>query len=146
MIDSRPNPDQLLAQIKREQIGSGRGRLKIFFGATAGVGKTYAMLSAAHQQEKDKNVLIGIVETHGRKETLALVEGLKILPLKEVEYKGRQLKEFDLDQALLEKPDLILMDELAHSNVPGSRHPKRWQDVDELLSAGIDHGLYVFGC
>jgi two-component system sensor histidine kinase KdpD len=138
MIDSRPNPDQLLAQIKREQIGSGRGRLKIFFGATAGVGKTYAMLSAAHQQEKDKNVLIGIVETHGRKETLALVEGLKILPLKEVEYKGRQLKEFDLDQALLEKPDLILMDELAHSNVPGSRHPKRWQDVDELLSAGID--------
>ena len=138
MLDSRPDPDQLLAQIERERIQADRGRLKIFFGATAGVGKTYAMLSAVHQQCQHKKVLIGIVETHGRKETLALLDGLAILPMKEVEYKGRQLKEFDLDQALLEKPDLILIDELAHSNVPGSRHPKRWQDVEELLSAGID--------
>ena len=138
MIDSRPDPDKLLAQIQSEEALSGRGKLKIFFGATAGVGKTYAMLTAAHQQAKTRKVLVGIVETHGRKDTMSLVDGLEVLPLKQVEYKGKVLNEFDLDRALSEKPDLILMDELAHSNVQGSRHPKRWQDVEELLAAGID--------
>jgi two-component system sensor histidine kinase KdpD len=138
MPDLRPDPDQLLARIQGEESKSGRGKLKIFFGANAGVGKTYAMLAAAHEQAKSRNVIAGIVETHGRKDTVALLEGINILPLKEVEYRGKQLKEFDLDRALLEKPDLILMDELAHSNAPGSRHPKRWQDVEELLAAGID--------
>jgi two-component system sensor histidine kinase KdpD len=138
MTDTRPDPDQLLARIRSEDDKSGRGKLKIFFGATAGVGKTYAMLSAAHQQAKNQRVLVGIVETHGRKDTLAMLAGLEMLPLKDVLYKGTQLKEFDLDQALVEKPDLILIDELAHSNAAGSRHPKRWQDVEELLSAGID--------
>ena len=138
MGDLRPDPDQLLARIQSDEIQSRRGRLKIFFGATAGVGKTYAMLLAAHQQAKNKHVLVGVIETHGRSETSAMLEGLNVLPLKTLEYKGKMLTEFDLDRALAEKPDLILIDELAHSNVAGSRHPKRWQDVDELLAAGID--------
>jgi len=138
MGDLRPDPDQLLARIQSDEIQSRRGRLKIFFGATAGVGKTYAMLLAAHQQAKNKHVLVGVIETHGRTETSAMLEGLNVLPLKPLEYKGKMLTEFDLDRALAEKPDLILIDELAHSNVAGSRHPKRWQDVDELLAAGID--------
>ena len=141
MIDTnqRPNPDELLSRIKEEQARAARGKLKIFFGASAGVGKTYAMLSTARQQAPlGTDVVIGVVETHGRKETEALLEGLERLPLKEVPYRGKTLTEFDLDGALARKPALILVDELAHSNVAGSRHPKRWQDVQELLSAGID--------
>ncbi len=139
MADQRPDPDELLTRIKDEEARAARGKLKIFFGASAGVGKTYAMLSTAHQQASlGTDVVIGVVETHGRKETEALLEGLERLPLKEISYRGRILKEFDLDGALERKPALILMDELAHSNVQGSRHPKRWQDVQELLSSGID--------
>ncbi len=135
---NRPDPDQLLSRIKEEEARAARGKLKIFFGASAGVGKTYAMLSAARQAKKDTDVVIGVVETHGRKETEALADGLERLPLKEVHYRGKVLTEFDIDGALVRKPALILVDELAHSNVAGSRHPKRWQDVDELLAAGID--------
>ncbi len=139
MPDTRPDPDQLLARLKEEEAQAQRGKLKIFFGASAGVGKTYAMLSAARSlKQQGVAVLIGVIETHGRAETEALVGGLERLPLKEVSYRERTLKEFDLDGALACKPQLILVDELAHSNVPGSRHPKRWQDVDELLDAGID--------
>ncbi|MBK7357592.1 two-component system sensor histidine kinase KdpD [Propionivibrio sp.] len=139
MIDTRPDPDLLLDKIKEEEVRSARGKLKIFFGASAGVGKTYAMLSAARQQtDQGTDVVIGVVETHGRKETEALLAGLERLPLRDVFYRDKVLKEFDIDGALARKPALILMDELAHSNVQGSRHPKRWQDVDELLSSGID--------
>jgi two-component system sensor histidine kinase KdpD len=137
--DQRPDPDQLLARIQQEDAQAQRGKLKIFFGASAGVGKTYAMLSAARAQHRHGvDVLIGVIETHGRAETEALVGGLPRLPLKEVHYRERTLREFDLDGALARKPQLILVDELAHSNVAGSRHPKRWQDVEELLGAGID--------
>ncbi|MHB8354441.1 MAG: two-component system sensor histidine kinase KdpD [Burkholderiales bacterium] len=139
MTDSRPDPDRLLDRINEEEIRATRGKLKIFFGASAGVGKTYAMLSSAHQRaQKGTDIVIGVVETHGRKETEALLEGLEQLPLKEVFYRDKMLKEFDIDGALARKPELILIDELAHSNMPGSRHPKRWQDVHELLSSGID--------
>ncbi len=135
----RPDPDQLLARVQEEEAKATRGKLKIFFGASAGVGKTYAMLCAARQQQElGADVLIGIVETHGRKETEALIAGLERLPLREIPYRGNVLKEFDLDAALTRSPALILMDELAHSNVAGSRHPKRWQDIHELLEAGID--------
>jgi two-component system sensor histidine kinase KdpD len=139
MTDQRPNPDELLEKVQREQEKARRGKLKLFFGASAGVGKTYAMLGAARQlRAQGVDVVIGIVETHGRKETQAMVEGLEQLPLKEIPYRDRVLKEFDLDGALTRKPELILVDELAHSNAQGSRHPKRWQDVEELLAAGID--------
>jgi two-component system sensor histidine kinase KdpD len=139
MTDARPDPDALLDKIKEEELRAARGKLKIFFGASAGVGKTYAMLSAARQlAPQGTDVVIGVVETHGRRETEALLDGLERLPLKEVPYRDKVLKEFDIDGALARKPALILMDELAHSNVPGSRHPKRWQDVEELLSSGID--------
>jgi two-component system, OmpR family, sensor histidine kinase KdpD len=139
MVDTRPNPDQLLAELEREEQRRARGKLKIFFGASAGVGKTYAMLAAAQAAKLEGvHVVVGLVETHGRKETLALLQGLEALPLKEIEYRGRTLKEFDLDAALARKPALILVDELAHSNVPGSRHPRRWRDIEELLAAGID--------
>jgi two-component system sensor histidine kinase KdpD len=135
----RPNPDLLLAKYREQEAQSRRGKLRIYFGSSAGVGKTYAMLVAARKlQNEGVDVLIGVVETHGRSETAALLEGLKILPAKLVPYKDRQLSEFDLDAALERRPALILVDELAHSNVQGSRHPKRWQDVEELLSAGID--------
>ncbi|MCU1752779.1 two-component system sensor histidine kinase KdpD [Pseudomonas sp. 6D_7.1_Bac1] len=139
MAEERPDPDQLLAQIREDEAQAKRGRLKIFFGASAGVGKTYAMLAAA-QTAKQQNidVLTGVIETHGRAETLALTVGLEQLPPRQVVDKNRTLTEFDLDAALARKPGLILIDELAHSNVVGSRHPKRWQDVEELLSAGID--------
>ena len=138
MSDQRPDPDQLLDRIKDEESRAARGKLRIFFGASAGVGKTYAMLSTARQQaQQGIDVVIGVVETHGRKETQALVEGLERLPLKDVPYRDKLLKEFDLDGALARKPALILIDELAHSNVQGSRHPKRWQDVEELQDAGI---------
>ncbi|HEX5393773.1 MAG TPA: two-component system sensor histidine kinase KdpD [Rhodocyclaceae bacterium] len=139
MTDDRPDPDLLLARLQDEEARAQRGKLKIFFGASAGVGKTYAMLSAAHQQVlQGVDVAIGVVETHGRAETEALVVGMERLPLKDIHYRDRTLKEFDLDGALARKPTLILMDELAHSNVAGSRHHKRWQDVEELLAAGIN--------
>ena len=143
MNDKRPNPDLLLKQVTADEVQAGRGRLKIFFGASAGVGKTYAMLLAAHEaQKQEKPVVIGIVETHGRTETATLTKGLPRLDLKKMPYHGRSFDEFDIDAALSfgkTHPDaLILVDELAHSNVPGSRHPKRWQDVEELLHAGVD--------
>jgi len=139
MTDTRPDPDALLDELKQDELAAQRGRLKIFFGACAGVGKTYAMLSAARvRQQEGCQVLVGVVETHGRKETEAQLQDLEVLPPTEIEYKGRSLAEFDLDTALARHPELILMDEFAHSNVPGSRHSKRWQDVEELLAAGID--------
>jgi two-component system sensor histidine kinase KdpD len=137
--DQRPDPDALLARIRQEEQRQTRGRLRIFFGSSAGVGKTYAMLVAARKLLTDRlDVVAGIVETHGRGETAALLEGIPMLPTAQVEYRGRRLSEFDLDAALQRRPALILVDELAHSNVQGSRHPKRWQDVEELLQAGID--------
>lgn len=145
--DLRPDPDALLARVQQQEAQARRGRLKIFFGASAGVGKTYAMLSAAHAARAQGGPLVvGLVETHGRAETEALLAGLPLLALKDVPYRGRVLKEFDLDAALAfgaahagaAEPPLVLLDELAHSNAPGSRHPKRWQDVEELLAAGID--------
>jgi two-component system sensor histidine kinase KdpD len=139
MIVERPNPDELLARVEREQAKARRGRLKIFFGASAGVGKTYAMLEAARERRAEGiDVVVGLVETHGRKETAALLEGLEVLPAKSIEYRGATLREFDLDTALKRKPSIILVDELAHTNAPGSRHPKRWMDVEELLDAGIN--------
>lgn len=131
----RPDPDRLLEQA----VAPHRGKLKIFFGACAGVGKTWSMLAEAQRlRAQGLDILIGVVETHGRKETAALLDGLSILPLKRQARHGRHISEFDLDAALARRPALILMDELAHSNAPGSRHPKRWQDIEELLDAGID--------
>ena len=139
MTDSRPDPDRLLAKLKDEEIQASRGKLKLFFGASAGVGKTFAMLSSARvQQQQGVDVVIGVIETHGRSETEALVAGLPRIELKEIRYRDRVLREFDLDGVLERKPQLVLVDELAHSNVQGSRHAKRWQDVEELLDAGID--------
>ncbi|MBU6434933.1 MAG: two-component system sensor histidine kinase KdbD, partial [Nitrospirae bacterium] len=139
MEERRPDPDVLLRRAQAEESEQTRGKLKVFFGATAGVGKTYAMLGAAHEQQDDGvDVIVGWVETHGRAETEALLEGLTILPPRVVEHRGTTLREFDIDTALVRRPQLILMDELAHTNAPGSRHPKRWQDVKELLKAGIN--------
>src|SRR5512144_943726 len=139
MEDRRPDPDVLLRRVHAEEVKQARGRLKVFFGATAGVGKTYAMLQAAHEQQADGvDVVVGWVETHGRVETESVLEGLTILPPRVVEHRGTTLREFDLDAALARHPQLILMDELAHTNAPGSRHPKRWQDVKALLKAGIN--------
>ena len=135
---ARPDPDALLGKLQREEERAARGHLKIFFGACAGVGKTCAMLSAAHAEKNNgRDIVIGVIETHGRRETQKLTEGLEILPLQAIPYKDKTLQEFDLDAALKRRPQLILMDELAHSNVSGSRHSKRWQDLEELLSAGI---------
>lgn len=135
----RLNPDELLAKLQREEKASARGKLKIFFGMCPGVGKTYAMLQAARQKQKEGcEVVIGIVETHGRAETEALLDGLPIVPRMELEYRGTILPEMDLDAILLWHPGLAVVDELAHTNAPGSRHPKRHQDVLELLEAGID--------
>lgn len=137
--DNRPDPDALLARIEAQAERAARGRLKVFFGACPGVGKTYAMLSAARgAQAQGVDVLVGVAETHGRPETQHLLEGLPVLSLATLNYRGRELKELDLDGALARKPALILVDELAHSNAPGSRHPKRFQDIEELLGAGID--------
>ncbi len=134
--DGRPSPDALLRAATR---GQGRGRLKIFLGAAPGVGKTYEMLATAQARRRDGvDVVVGIVETHGRAETEALLDGLSVLPRRRIDYKGRVLEEMDLDALLARKPALALVDELAHSNVPGSRHPKRYLDVEELLAAGID--------
>lgn len=139
MSDQRPDPDELLSRLQAEEAKATRGKLKIFFGASAGVGKTYAMLSAARSQLlQGVDVVIGVIETHGRTETEVMTDGLERLPKREIDYRGNVLREFDLDGALARKPALMLMDELAHSNVAGSRHPKRWQDVGELLAAGID--------
>jgi two-component system sensor histidine kinase KdpD len=135
--DERPDPDALLRRLAADEPRA-RGRLKVFFGASPGVGKTYAMLEAARAKRAEGvDVVIGWVETHGRAETAALAEGLERLPPREVEYRGVKLGEFDLDAALARKPALLLLDELAHTNAPGSRHAKRWQDVEELLEAGI---------
>jgi two-component system, OmpR family, sensor histidine kinase KdpD len=139
-VNERPNPDQLLRRVVAEQAREQRGKLTIFFGAAPGVGKTYAMLEVARaEMEREKrDVVVGIVETHGRYETAALLLGLELLPRRKLQHRGVQVEEFNLDAALLRKPQLLLVDELAHSNAEGSRHPKRWQDVLELLDAGID--------
>ncbi len=133
--ESRPSPDALLAAAQREE----RGRLKIFLGAAPGVGKTYAMLEAGHARRLDGiDVVGGVVETHGRRETERLLAGVEVLPSHHVEYRGHDFHEMDLDALLRRRPKLALVDELAHTNIPGSRHVKRWQDVEELLAAGID--------
>lgn len=134
----RPDPDLLLAKVKRQEAESRRGKLRIYFGSSAGVGKTYAMLSAARKLQVERDVIVGVVETHGRTDTAALLADLQLLPPRMMLHRGKELGEFDLDAALLRHPALILIDELAHSNVQGARHPKRWQDVEELLAAGID--------
>jgi two-component system sensor histidine kinase KdpD len=135
-IDSdRPSPEALLRAAAQE----GRGRLKVFLGAAPGVGKTFEMLGeGAARKKAGTDVVIGIVETHGRAETEALTKGLEVVPRKQVDYQGRTLSEMDIDAILARRPSLALIDELAHTNAPGSRHPKRWQDVEELLAAGID--------
>jgi two-component system sensor histidine kinase KdpD len=139
MTDKRPDPDALLARVHEQEALEARGKLKIFFGAAAGVGKTYAMLEAAREKRADGvDVVVGYVEVHGRAETEALLEGLERLPPRLVEYRGATLREFDLDGALGRRPQLVVVDELAHTNAPGSRHAKRWQDVLELLDAGFD--------
>lgn len=131
----RPDPDRLLEQTATAH----RGKLKIFFGACAGVGKTWAMLAEAQRlRAQGRDIVAGVVETHGRKETAAMLDELTVLAPRILTHRGRKVQEFDLDAALARRPALILMDELAHSNAPGSRHPRRWQDVEELLEAGID--------
>jgi two-component system sensor histidine kinase KdpD len=135
----RPNPDALLSSLQREEAAKKRGRLKVFLGMSPGVGKTFAMLEAARRElAAGRDVVIGYVETHGRKETDALTEGLPQIPRRQLEHRGIALTEFDLDATLARHPQLVLVDELAHTNAPGSRHPKRWQDVAELLDAGLD--------
>jgi two-component system sensor histidine kinase KdpD len=137
--DGRPDADALLATLQEKERKAARGKLRIYFGASAGVGKTFAMLAAARKlQGEGVAVLVGVVETHGRSETAAMLDGLDVLPRQAIDYRGKTLTEFDIDAALARQPPLILMDELAHTNAPGSRHPKRWQDVEELLGAGID--------
>jgi len=139
MSESRPDPDALLSRVQAELPSPRRGRLKLFFGACAGVGKTYAMLQQAREKRSaGVDVVAGYVEAHKRPETLALLSGLDQISTREINYRGVTLREFDLDAALVRKPALILVDELAHTNAPGLRHDKRWQDVVELLDAGID--------
>ncbi|MFA6279704.1 MAG: sensor histidine kinase KdpD [Bdellovibrionales bacterium] len=137
--DGRPDPEDLLKQIQKEEKKDKRGRLKIFFGSCAGVGKTYSMLTAAHEQIKQGvDVVVGLVETHGRPQTEELLKDIPVLTPQALTYRGITLYEFDLEKALERKPALIIVDELAHTNAPGSRHPKRWNDVIELLDAGIN--------
>ena len=138
--DSRPDPDALVERIRDEEARAASGKLRIYFGSSAGVGKTFAMLAAARAAKvAGIDVVVGVVETHGRAETASLLQGLELLPRQTIATAGKTtLSEFDLDAALARRPTLILVDELAHSNVAGSRHPKRWQDVEELLAAGID--------
>ncbi|HEX8111115.1 MAG TPA: sensor histidine kinase KdpD, partial [Kofleriaceae bacterium] len=140
--DDRPDPDALLENLKAEESRAVRARLKIFFGAAPGVGKTYAMLQEARRArgsgDDGDDVVIGVVETHGRPETEELVTGLPVIPRRVIEHRGVRLTELDLDAALARRPARILIDELAHTNAPGSKHVKRWQDVLELLDAGID--------
>jgi two-component system sensor histidine kinase KdpD len=139
-MTERPDPDELLRRIALDERRLRRGKFTIFFGAAPGVGKTYAMLEAARAERAHENrdVVVGVIETHGRYETGALMLGLEVLPRRKAPYRGVELEEFDLDAALARRPSLILVDELAHTNIEGSRHPKRWQDVEELLDAGID--------
>jgi two-component system sensor histidine kinase KdpD len=136
--NTRPNPDELLVQVKAEEAQKKRGKLKLFLGYAPGVGKTYTMLEAARLKKKDKDVVVGIVEAHKRIETEALLQGLEIIPRRQLEYRGIKLTEMDIDAVLKRHPQLALVDELAHDNAPGSRHPKRYQDIAELLDAGID--------
>src|SRR5690349_10897859 len=139
MMEARADPDELLRHVADEERRAKRGKLVIFFGAAPGVGKTYAMLEAARtERDLKRDLVVGVVETHGRYDTGALVIGLEILPRRKVDHRGIQIDELDLDAALARKPGLLLVDELAHTNAPGSRHAKRWQDVEELLDAGID--------
>jgi two-component system, OmpR family, sensor histidine kinase KdpD len=135
---ARPNPDELLARVQAAERRVKRGRLKIFLGYAAGVGKTYTMLELARQRKNEQDVVVAYIETHGRKETEALLEGLEIIPLKPVEYRGVTLPEMDLDAVLSRHPEVAVVDEYAHTNAPGSRHAKRYQDVEELLEAGIN--------
>jgi two-component system, OmpR family, sensor histidine kinase KdpD len=139
MNAQRPDPDVLLRRVQDQAARARRGQLKVFLGASPGVGKTFTMLEAARAKRAEGlDVVVGVVETHGRAETARLLEGLEILPRASLEYRGTWLQEFDLDAALARRPALLLVDELAHSNLPGSRHAKRWQDVEELLAAGIN--------
>ena len=139
MTDGRPNPDQLLAQVKAAESEAKRGSLKIFFGYAAGVGKTYSMLVNAQRAKADgRDVVVGYIEPQGRADTEALLQGLDTLPTREYQHRNVQLKELDVDAAIIRRPNLILVDELAHTNAVGCRHEKRWQDVSELLDAGID--------
>ena len=132
---TRPSPDALLKVAANE----GRGRLKLFLGAAPGVGKTYEMLLEAHAKKREHiDVVIGVVEHHGRAETQNLLGGLEIVPRRQISYRGQTLKDMDIDAVLKRKPRLVLVDELAHTNVEGARHPKRWMDVQEFLAAGID--------
>ncbi|MGE4107713.1 MAG: ATP-binding protein [Bacteriovoracia bacterium] len=137
--DRRPNPDELLSSIKKAEKRKERGHLRIFFGMCPGVGKTYSMLRAAQEQMRSGvKVAVGLVETHKRADTESLLHGMEIIPRKKIEYKGTVFEEMDIDRILKEKPPLVLVDELAHTNAPGSRHPKRYQDVEELLNSGIN--------
>lgn len=137
--DNRPNPDELLASIKNEEEKSKRGKLKIFFGMCAGVGKTYSMLQTAQiEKKKGADVVIGYVETHRRKETEALVEGFEIIPRRKYKYRSAMIEEMDLDAIIARRPQIVLVDELAHTNAPGSRHLKRYLDVQEILDNGIN--------
>jgi two-component system sensor histidine kinase KdpD len=139
MPDNRPDPDALLASLNREQQRAQRGKLKVFFGMCPGVGKTFAMLRAAQQEIREGvDLVVGIVETHKRPETEALLEGLPVIPRRQVNYRNIEITEMDLEAILARKPKLVLVDEFAHTNAPGSRHPKRYQDVVELLDSGID--------
>jgi two-component system, OmpR family, sensor histidine kinase KdpD len=136
---SRPDPDALLKSLQREEARAARGRLKVFFGMCPGVGKTFAMLRSAQKEVIDGvDTVVGVVETHGRVETEALLTGLTVVPRKQIDHRGVALTEMDLEAILARKPKLVLVDELAHTNAPGSRHPKRWQDVIELIEGGID--------
>src|SRR5580765_7424624 len=136
-IEIRPSPDALLKAVQREDGQT--GRLKIFVGAAPGVGKTYEMLQSAHAKRKaGADVVVGVVETHGRVETEALLEGLEVVPRRRMQYKEQWLEEMDLDAVIARHPQIVLVDELAHTNAPGSRHPKRYLDAEELLSHGID--------
>lgn len=138
-LDNRPNPDELLASLNKEEEKSKRGKLKIFFGMCAGVGKTYTMLQTAHAEKlKGIDIVAGYIETHNRKETSCLVEGFEVIPRKVYEYKSTKVEEMDLDAILARKPRIVMVDELAHTNAPGSRHAKRYQDVQEILELGID--------
>jgi two-component system sensor histidine kinase KdpD len=135
--EQRPSPEALLEAARREE--SRAGRLRIFVGAAPGVGKTYTMLETARARKKDgDDIVVGVVETHGRKETEALLEGLEVIPRRHVDYKGRLLEEMDLDAIVARRPQIALVDELAHTNAAGSRHPKRYLDVEEILNSGID--------
>src|SRR5437660_1702309 len=135
--DQRPSPEALLEAARREE--SRAGKLKIFVGAAPGVGKTYEMLQQARARKNDGyDIVVGVVETHGRKETGALLEGLEVIPRRRIEYKGQWIEEMDLDAIIARRPQIALVDELAHTNAPGSRHPKRHLDVEELLNHGIN--------